>query len=475
MGLKLHKRHFARASACLALLLVLPDTVFGQRTAKKTPGKAGSSASKSARAKTSDRSRTVDRDAPVSDKIVLRDGKELLGQVVDGSSGSVVVARREWLKAHVSDRMAKWEEAERAQTGTAREQRARRLQAWRQERPSVAAPGDRITPWLDRELARGAGADTPPALMAIRLGKGEATSIQRRGDQAARALRAAWILGLKEPEPSPLDTLSDSIAGRGTQIEADDPVAIDGLLPPSVEPDDRWLLRRAATEVLNDEGLRYIRFGNTVLPEPVPGQIPDATLGPKLVEGTIKDVLTGGLVDPLPDRLRSVADRGRIGTMVTRIDIAADFGSVAAESTLYYRGQGGWDCAAWRSVNVRVGEVPPFVMNAVASDPQVKALLDFVDAIGGGLVSPQMKQTGLTIGTSAGGAAVMARSALTRSLIGLAFDLEAKKPIRRAASKPWAYGSRRVDRNRAAAHTRSRHCSRGSSGERRMSSRILIG
>jgi hypothetical protein len=279
------------------------------------------------------------------------------------------------------------------------------------------------------------GSDDPTTLMAVQLDKGEATSVQRRGDQAARTLRAAWLLGLKDPESSPLATLMDSVAGRGTQIEAVDPVAIDSLLPPAIEPDDRWLLRRAATEVLNDEGLRYIRFGNTLLSEPLPGQAPDPSLGPKLVEGTIKDVLTGGRVDPLPDRLRSVADRGRVGMMVTRIEIAADFGSVAAESTLYYRGQGGWDRAAWRPATVRVGEVPPLVMNMVASDPQVKALLDFVDAIRGGLVSPQIKQTGLTIGTSAGGAAVMARSALTRSLVGVAFNLEAKKPSRGTSSK----------------------------------------
>ncbi len=435
MGLNLLKMRCARAAVCLALVLLLADTAFGQRTAKKSSGMAGTSASKSARAKVSDRAKTADRDAPASDEIVLKDGKELLGQIVDGSGGSIVIARREWLKTNLSDQMAKWEEAERTQTGMAREQRYRRLQAWRQERPSVAAPGDRITPWLDHELSKAGGSDTPPILMVIQLGKGEATSVQKRGDQAARALRAAWILGLPEPETSPLATLTDSIAGRGTTIEADDPVYIDSLLPPAIEDDDRWLLRRAATEVLNDEGLRYIRFGNTVLPEPVPGQAPDPTLGPKLVEGTIKDVLTGGRVDPLPDRLRSVADRGRVGMMVTRIDIAADFSAVAAESTLYCRGEGGWDRAAWRQANVRVGEVPPFVMNMVASDPQVKALLDFVDAIGGGLVSPQMKQMGLSIGTSAGGAAVMARSALTRSLLGVAFDLEAKKASQTTKSK----------------------------------------
>jgi hypothetical protein len=424
MGLSLDARTFARAAACMALLFVVPQTSFGQRTAKKSVSKA------TPRVKTP--AKATDRDAPSADKIVLSDGKELLGQVVDGG---LIVTRREWVRTNLPDRLAKWEEAERVETATAREQRHRRLDAWRRDRPSVAAPGDRITPWLDRELAKGAVTDTQPTLIAIRLGKGEATKVQRRGDQAAQALRAAWLLGLPDPESSPLATLADSIAGRGTTLEADDPVAIDSLLPPSVESDDHWLLRRASTEALNDDGLRYIRFGNTVLPEPVPGQVPDATLAPKLVEGTIKDVLTGGRADPLPDRLRSVAERGRVGMMVTRIEIAADFGSVAAESTLYYRGQGGWDRGGWRAATVRVGEVPPFVTNAVASDPQVKALLDFVDSIGGGLVSPEMKQRGLSIGTSAGGAAIMARASLTRSLMGVAFDLEPRKVPKGTGSK----------------------------------------
>ncbi len=437
--LKLVTRAFALGAAGMAILLFVPEPVFGQRSPKKSGSKAATSSSKGAsRSKTAVRAMSADRDAPAADRIVLRDGKELLGQIAEPSTqiGIVIVARREWLRVHLPDRMEKWDEAERIETAKAREQRHRRLESWRHERPAVAAPGDRITPWLDRELSEGNGADGPSTLMSIQIGKGESTSLLRRGDQAARALRSAWLLGLKDPETSPLATLLDSLAGRGMLQVADDQVAIESLLPPSVEPEDRWLLRRAATEVLNDEGLRFVRFGNIVLHEPMPGQVPDPTLGPMLVEGTIKDVLAGGRVDPMPERLNSVADRGRVGMMVTRIEIAADFGSVAAESTLYYRGQSGWERGGWRSAKVNVGELPPFVTIAVANDPQVKALLDFVDSIGGGLVSPEMKQRGLTIGTSAGGAAVMARAALSRSLISLALDLESKKPPQRHDAKP---------------------------------------
>src|SRR3954468_17433469 len=102
-------------------------------------------------------------------------------------------------------------------------------------------------------------------------------------------------------------------------LEGDDPIALDRLLSPGFEPADRWPLRRAATEVLHDEGLRFIRFGNTVRPEPVPGQPLDPTLGAELIEGTIRDVLGVGGAEPLPLTLGAVASRGRVGVMVTRI------------------------------------------------------------------------------------------------------------------------------------------------------------
>ncbi|MHC5540552.1 hypothetical protein ACYOEI_20215, partial [Singulisphaera rosea] len=97
-----------------------------------------------------------------------------------------------------------------------------------------------------------------------------------------------------------MSTLIDSIPGRAPYLERDDPVDIDSLLPPALESDERWFLRRAATEVLQDEGLRFIRIGSTLLAEPMAGQRPNPTAGATIVEGTIRDVLTGGRADPLP-------------------------------------------------------------------------------------------------------------------------------------------------------------------------------
>ena len=116
---------------------------------------------------------------------------------------------------------------------------------------------------------------------------------------------------------------------------------------------------------------------------------------------------------------------------MTRIELAANLSSASAEAALYANGTGGWERGAWRSGSLRVGEMPPFVVTAVASDPQVKSLLDLVDSLGAGLVSPEMKQRGLAIGTTAGGAAIMARAALIKALTVLAFDLEDKDAKRK--------------------------------------------
>jgi hypothetical protein len=72
----------------------------------------------------------------------------------------------------------------------------------------------------------------------------------------------------------------------------------------------------------------------------------------------------------------------------------------------------------------------------VARDPQVQAVMGFVESIGGGLVSPEMKQRGLITGTTAGGAVLLARTALVTSLAGLALELESASPVRGTRPKP---------------------------------------
>jgi hypothetical protein len=374
----------------------------------------------------------------VADRIVLRDGKELLGQIDMSATDATlaVTARRELVRSALPDWIGKWEDAEKSSTAAAELERRERLTVWRQERPAEGVPEDRITAWLDRELSKPSGRVTPSTLMAIRLDRDEVRAVERRSDAAAQTLRGAWLLGLANPETANPAGLKDLIAGRSMSIEGDKPIAVDRLLPPAAEPFDHWLLRRAATEALYDDGLRFIAFGNTVLPEPVPGQPLDHGAGMALVEGTIRDVLGVGGANPLPTRFREIASRGRVGAIVTKIEIAGDFGSASAESTLYFRNGNGWQRALWRSHNLEVGAVPPIVVSMVAADPQVKAVMNLIDSIGAGFVSAEMKERGLAVGATVGGAVVLARTALVRSLAGLSFDIEGKSASRGPRSKP---------------------------------------
>jgi hypothetical protein len=122
--------------------------------------------------------------------------------------------------------------------------------------------------------------------------------------------------------------------------------------------------------------------------------------------------------------------------ILTRIVIAPDLSRASAESTLYFYNGSNWDRALWRSQSLEVGIVPPVVVTMVAADPQVKAVMNLIDSIGAGFVSPEMKERGLVVGTTVGGAVVLARTALVRSLTGLAFDVEGKASARVPLTTP---------------------------------------
>jgi hypothetical protein len=392
---------------------------------KATPRK--SPRSRKPPAPASGRASTSPADAPVVDRIALKGGGELLGQV-EGSTpdgGLGVLARRSWARANLPDRMPRWEAEESKSSELAACVRRDRLSAWRAERGAGLGAGDPIAAWLDRELSGSGPSHAAAPLMAIRLGRGEAAKVTRAGVPAALALRRAWLAGLDDAGTAPLGDLERRLSGREGAAGGDGAGSLEPLLSASAEPADRWVMRRAATEARHEPSLRYLRLGGTVLPEPGPGQSPPPDAGARLVDGAIRDVLGGVGADPLPALLQGVGSRGRVGAIVTRIEVSADFTSASAESSLYVRGAGGWDRAAWRAETVGVGSVPPLITELVASDPQVRSILQLVDSLGMGLVSPELKQRGLEVGAAAGAAAVLARSSLWRTLSAEAIDLGA--------------------------------------------------
>ena len=137
-------------------------------------------------------------------------------------------------------------------------------------------------------------------------------------------------------------------------LQDGEPIAVDQLLPPFAQRADQWLVRRAATEALYDEGLRFIGFGSTILPEPIPGQPINPAAGVTLIEGTIRDALGVGRVDSLHLKLDAVAARRRVGMVLTRIVVASDLASASAESSLFFHNGNNWDRAVWRSQSLEV-------------------------------------------------------------------------------------------------------------------------
>jgi hypothetical protein len=465
------------AGACLAIVADTPERAVAQQGAASKNARAKRVRAKKSVAKSMPRPKEDKAAKTVADLIVLRDGKHLLGQLVDLPNDGLVtmLARRDLVQKTLPTSAGAWEAEEKKTVTAALQQRHERLVAWRRERPADSVAGDRVTTWLDRELSRDPGTGAHPTLMAIRLDRDVVSAIERRSDSAAQVLRAAWVLGLANPETSAPATLKELIVGRGMHVTDDATVVVDRLLPPLLEREDQWLLRRAATEALNDNGLRFIGFGSNILPEPIPGQpidpstglalvegvlrdvlgagrvnslplgigglaargrsmlpIPtpgnalDLATGARLADGAVRDVLGAGAADPLHLKLGAVAAHGQAGMILTRIVLAADLASASAESTLFYFNGNNWDRAVWRSQSLEVGSVPPIVTKLVGADPQVKAVMNLIDSIGAGFVTPEMNEQGLAVGTTVGGAVVLARTALMRALTDLAFDVEGK-------------------------------------------------
>jgi hypothetical protein len=367
------------------------------------------------------------RQAPstTADTVILRDGQVALGQIVEPAPrGKVVLlVRRRWAQSQLPEWAKRWETAEAAWVKRARHERRERLIAWRKERTPQAARGDAILAWLDSEIDRLADDAhvAPSPLMAVQLGRADVRTVARRAPDLGRLLRLGWQAGFDDVEIMPIDELKQALEGRGFAIRGSDTVGLEDLLPIMPEADAHWQLRRAATEVANDSGLRFIRFQSLVLPEG--GNA--AQLDGAMLISTLKDILGDKPAsDPLESALRDVGAKGRAGAVVTRLELAPDFSSVAVETTLWVQQtRDQWVPAVSRSASVRPDALGPDAGKPLAADPQVKAALGIVDALGLGQVSPELKERSLNMGAATQQALGIARAALDRDLDTLELSL----------------------------------------------------
>lgn len=379
----------------------------------------------------------------VADAIQLRDGSVLLGSLVEPAprGQTELIVRKDWAAAMFPELLERWDTAEEPAAKAAQRQRKQRLDAWRQDRAAGAAKDDPVLAWIDRERDRlnDPNAWKSAPLRLVKPTRGDVKTVTRAPRGAGRLLRLAWLANFPKPESMTARDLKESLDGRGFDVAATTPVSLDPLLPSQSEPDRKWLLRRAATEITFDKGLRLLSYQGVVLPEPAPGQA--------LGELNLKSALAGlkqllgdeNAPDPMVTSLREIGARGKVGAIVTKLDIAADFSEVSVEMTLWVRQQGErWGPAGSRSASVRPDDLGADAGKDLAADPQIATAFQVVASLGLGEIPPEIKQRSLNIGAATRKALGMARTAAQADLSALALPVGEVAPgsPRDAAPKP---------------------------------------
>lgn len=358
-----------------------------------------------------------------ADAVVLRDGRRLLGQVLEPAArGRLrVVVRREWLRQHLPDRAPRWERAEHALARQAREQRLTRLRAWKQDRQR--SPDDRIGQWLDAEIARlSAPESAEPPLLIVDLPASEVRRVDRQPAATARILRQSWRAGLDGPEDRPLAELRSRLEGRGFALTDVDPARIDDLLALPLENNGTWAARRAATEVRDDRSLWLIQYQGLILPEGAaqdPGAI--AANAGNLLRGLLQEDAGD---DPLTRAFHDAEAKGRSGLVLTRLELAPDLSGATVEAQLWMRvAPQRWVTAAARPVRITTAETKNHEAEALAADPQVQAAFKILENLGLGAAAEDARRQSLAVGAATRQALGTAKAALAQDLDRLALPV----------------------------------------------------
>jgi hypothetical protein len=371
--------------------------------------------------------------AGAAERVVLRDGTAVLGLVTavsNGPRGGVdLVVRREWAEANAKGWISKWERAVETSAKLAARQRRERLTFWRRERSPKVPADDAIVRWIDQELKR---LDDPattarPTLLPVHLARGDVRSLTRQSRSNLRLLQLGWLCRFADVEAMPLDDLKDAVEGRGFALDGDRVPSMEGMVPLVPEPDVAWQARRAATELAVDSDLKFIRYGNMVLPDVPGGQAPNLNgLNLTTALGEISRLLDPeqGKEDPLAGTLRKIGESGRVGALVTRMEIPAQLDHIGVEVTLWVRlGGDRWGPFASRSATVRPEETAPQAGQDIAEDPQVKSAFAIVESLGLGNIPPELKARSLKMGAATQQALGTARAAIAQDLSALALPV----------------------------------------------------
>lgn len=363
---------------------------------------------------------------PTSDRVLLKDGRELLGLATSPTAsprvGFDMLVRREWAEARVPDLAARWIRNAETMRKPIVAARRRRLESWRAER-KAAVGEDRVTAWITAELKR---LEDPRALesplLTVRIARDGCRSVELASDASRRLLALAWTCGFPDPEARTVAELRDAVESRGFVADGTDFPSLEKLKPMAAETEAKWLARRAATELLVDPGRRFLRYQGMLIPEPTDGARLDANAAPDAIAGLIGRLLdpNAAETDPLAPALAAIGREGGVGAVVTRLDMAPDFSRVGVEIALWVRGPNGWAEHGARNAVVRPEDVPKGAADAIAADPGVKSVFDLAGSLLPGAVSAEMKDRSLRMGAATERALGTARNAFNAELGDLA-------------------------------------------------------
>jgi hypothetical protein len=366
-----------------------------------------------------------------SERVLLQDGSTVRGIITKlqpGSKGGVeMLVRRDWAETHLKSWYGRWDKSLAAGSRAAARQRLDRLIGWRRERSAKVAADDRIVAFIDREVKRleaPATATARSALMPVTLSRGDVRSFNRQTPANVRLMLLGWSCGIPDVETMKLDDLKDAVEARGFAPEGENVPSIAGLMPLVQEPEIQWLARRAATELAVDDDLRFVRYHDMVMPDTPAGAGAGAALGAADLSAALGSLarlldLDAGQAkdDPLVERFRKIGDSGRVGAIVTRLEVPTDLARASVESTLWVRAAAErWVPFVVKSSSIRPEDVAADEGNNIGSDPQVQKAFSIVESLGLGQVSPAMKDRALRMGAATQKALGASRGEMARAL-----------------------------------------------------------
>ncbi len=129
--------------------------------------------------------------------------------------------------------------------------------------------------------------------------------------------------------------------------------------------------------------------------------------------------------------MRASKRRGKVGLVLTKMDMGSDLSVVTVEMALWVRqGPGRWTVSGSRSARVRPDDLGPEAGKDLAEDPQVAMAFKVVESLGLGEIDPALKKRSLAVGAATRKALGQARTAAMADLAALAL------PILEPAPKP---------------------------------------